>query len=639
MIKNPVEQESHHAIVDLVVSRAWRPSQNDGEGGTFGARKFMCGIEPYLEIRSAKSPAVSPDGELLAYLCDESGTDQVWLKPLAGGAPWRLTDLPEPVGTIAFNPKGRDLLLTVDCGGDERHQLWLVPDASGPATPLTVDPATVHAWGCWSPDGKRIAFASNARDKRHMDLYLMEIATRETTCVLQNTGYREAVAFTPDGGSLIVRSSTRALDDQDLLRLDLATGAEAPLLPRANREQYAQIRMKKDGSGLFLIADYEREFHGIAFCSFADESLTWIVEREGQGVEAMALAPDQARFAYVANDEGWNRIFIRDIATGAEQEATGFPPGVIASIAWTPDGTGLIFPLEGAATPPDIWRFDVAKRKVEQITRASKAGVDTADFIEPTVERIESFDGLAVPVFVYRPKGAPPAGGWPAVIVVHGGPASQWQPKFRSHCLDIQYMLDQGILVVAPNVRGSSGYGRRYQHLDDKDLRMDSVADLRAVRLWLGALPEIDEARIAVFGYSYGGFMVLAALTEYPELWTAGIKFYGIANFETFFELTRPNRKQLRIPEYGDPVADKALLARISPIHKIDRVRAPLLVVHGLEDSNVPPGESEMVHSALRGLGRQVEYLRIPHEGHGFARIENRRIVFGAVAEFLARYL
>jgi dipeptidyl aminopeptidase/acylaminoacyl peptidase len=262
--------------------------------------------------------------------------------------------------------------------------------------------------------------------------------------------------------------------------------------------------------------------------------------------------------------------------------------------------------------------------------------MDAAAFIEPTVERIESFDGLAVPVFVYRPKVKPPVSGYPAVVIVHGGPEAQWTGTFRA---DVQFLLAQGIMVVAPNVRGSTGYGRPYQHLDDKDLRMDSVADLKEVRLWLGRLPDVDETRIAVFGRSYGGFMVLAALTEYPDLWKLGIEFYGIANFETLLETTGPWRKHLRAVEYGDPVADKALLARISPIRKIDRIRVPLFMAQGLDDPRVPPSESEMVYAALRGLGRPVEYLRIPHEGHGFARLENRQTVFGALADFLARHL
>ncbi|MGO4735786.1 prolyl oligopeptidase family serine peptidase [Bosea sp. 2KB_26] len=600
------------------------------------ANQIRIGIEPYLEVRSAKSPAIAPDGELLAYLSDESGTHQIWLRPLAGGAPWRLTDMQEPIGAISFNPKGRDLLFTMDCGGDERHQLWLVPGASGVPEPLTDDPTVVHAWGAWAPDGQRIAFTSNARDCEHMDVYVMDLATRTAKRVHQGSGYREAVAFFPDGKSLLVANATRSMSDQDLHRLDLETGALTPLLPHEGRARYVVSRMKKDGSGFFFVSDQGREHLGVAFCALAEGRVTWIVERKKQDIEAIALAPDQARLAYVANEEGWNRVFIRDLATGEEFEVSGLPRGTVGSVAWVPDGSGLVFPLDGATSSPDIWRFDVATRTARRLTDASKAGLDPSSFVEPSVERVASFDGLEIPFFVYRPRSKAPAGGYPVVVVVHGGPEAQWTPIFRA---DLQFFLSQGIMVVAPNVRGSTGYGRSYQHLDDKHLRMDSVADLKAVRLWLREQPEVDDERVAVYGRSYGGFMVLAALTEQPELWKVGVEFYGIANFLTMLETTGPWRRYLRAVEYGDLVADRDDLIRFSPIHKAGRIRAPLFIAQGLDDPRVPPGESEMIYSVLRGRGHPVEYVRIPHEGHGFARIENRRTVFGAVARFLRKHL
>ncbi|MGL4965228.1 MAG: S9 family peptidase [Inquilinus sp.] len=592
-------------------------------------------IRPYLDICGAKSPALSPDGGLLAFLSDQTGFPQIWLQPAEGGTAWRAAETAEPVGALAFSPKSRDLVFTLDCGGDERHQLWLIPGADGAPLALTDDPTVVHVWGAWSPDGTRIAYASNARDRFHMDIHVMEVATRQATCVYQGELFREVMAFFPDGQALLVRDSTRATMDQDLFRLDLGTGAYEPFLPHDGRARYVAAKTRKDGSGLYLLTDQGRDFQGIAFLSFADRSLEWVMAPEGQDVEAMALSPDQGRLAYVINEEGWTRILVRDLASGAETTVAGLPPGVTSSVSWRPDGSGLVFPLEGAATPPGIWQHDVAAGAVSRLTDAPATDL-IGDFIEPEVQRIASFDGLQVPFFLYRPQGEAPAGGFPAMIIVHGGPEAQWNPTFRA---DIQYMLARGIMVVAPNVRGSTGYGRPYHQLDDVGLRMDSVADLRAVRLSVGARDDVDDSRIGVFGRSYGGFMVLAALTEYPELWRLGIEFYGIANFHTLLQTTGPWRRRLRAAEYGDPVADKALLERISPIHKLDRIRVPLLMAQGLDDPRVPPGESEMIYSGLRGLGRPVDYLRVPHEGHGFARRENRHDVFGAVAAFLDRHL
>lgn len=600
------------------------------------ANRFAIGIEPYLEVRSAKSPAISPDGELLAYLSDESGTHQIWLRPLAGGAPRQLTDMPEPIGAFSFSPKSRDLIFTMDCGGDERHQLWLIRDASGLAQQLTDDPTVVHLWGAWAPDGARIAFASNARDRAHMDIHVMDLATRATRCIHVGGGYREVLAFFRDGASLLIAEATRAMNDQHLHRLTIETGGFSPLLPHEGRARYAACRMKKDGSGFFVVTDQGREFQGVGFCSLADGSLSWIVERDGQDIEAIALSPDEKRIGYVANDAGWSCAAVRDLASGAETRLGSLNRGTVASLAWLPDGSGLVLPLDGATSPPDIWQADLRTDETMRLTNASKGGLDAAVFIEPQLASVESFDGLKVPFFVYRPAEQVPPGGFPAVVLVHGGPEGQWTSTFRA---DVQFLVGQGIMVVAPNVRGSTGYGRAYQHLDDKGLRMDSVADLKAVRLWLRAQPEVDDARVAVYGRSYGGFMVLAALTEQPELWKVGVEFYGIANFLTLLETTGPWRRYLRTVEYGDPVEDRDDLIRFSPIHKADRIRAPLFIAQGMEDPRVTPGESEMIHSALRGRGHPVEYLRVPHEGHGFARIENRRKVFGAMTRFLRRHL
>lgn len=594
----------------------------------------MPAIADYIDIRSAKSPAVSFDGELIAYLSDESGFNQIWIKPTAGGDARQLTAFDEPIGAIAFNPKSRDILFTVDYGGDERHQLWLLPDGGEPIA-LTDDPTTVHVWGCWDPDGKRIAYASNCRSRTDMDIHVMDVVTRQSRCVLQGEGWRQPLAFYPDGQAILVQDSSRSMSDQELVELCLPTGNAKILLPHDGKAKYQAPKFSKDRSGFYLLTDQGREYLGLAFFDLERHSLQWVVTAEND-IEAAALAADQTKLAYVANIDGWNELVIRECDTGLETSVTGAPRGTISSVAWFPDSGSVVFPLDGATSPPDIWCARADDAEAFPVTSASKAGVDLSSLIEPEVIEIESFDGRMVPLFLYRPAGEAPADGYPAIVVVHGGPEAQWTSIFRA---DLQYLLNQGVMVVAPNVRGSTGYGRTYQELDDRVLRMDSVADLKAVRDWVAGLPQVDATRLAVYGRSYGGFMVLSALTEYPDDWKVGIEFYGIANFHTMLETTGPWRRHLRVVEYGDPVNDKEALERFSPIHKSNLIKAPLLIAHGFEDPRVPPGESEMVYSCLHGRGHPVEYVRIPHEGHGFARTENRQIVFGSVVSFLKRYL
>nr|WP_246711924.1 S9 family peptidase [Phyllobacterium myrsinacearum] len=388
--------------------------------------------------------------------------------------------------------------------------------------------------------------------------------------------------------------------------------------------------------GFFLITDQDSEFQGVAFYSIPRAALEWCIRLEGRDIEAIALSSDKTKLAYVANTDGWSSIHIHDLGTQAETHVEGHPPGVVDGIVWSKDSASLVFSLEGASTPPDIWRYECAAKSFSNLTRREQFNIDVSNFVEPVAKRTTSFDGAEVPFLVYLPAGPSPEAGYPAVIIVHGGPEAQWIPTFRA---DIQYLLAQGVMVVAPNVRGSTGYGKVWCHLDDRELRMDSVADLKAVRLWVREFGKADDSRVAVFGRSYGGFMVLSAMTEYPDLWKCGIEFYGIANFKTLLQTTGPWRSYLRAAEYGDVETMPAELERFSPINSIGNISAPLMVVQGMDDPRVPPGESEMVYSCLRGLGRPVTYLRIPHAGHGFSRIEHKHEVFCALADFIEQYL
>ncbi|UIK08855.1 alpha/beta hydrolase family protein [Neorhizobium galegae] len=593
-------------------------------------------IAPFLEIQSVKSPAVSPDGQWLAYLSNATGFSQLWVRPFAGGPARQVTAMPEPIGAFAFNPKGPGILFTMDCGGDERHQLWLLPDIEAQPVALTQAPGVVHIWGAWSPEGERIAYASNARSPYDMDIHVMNVTTREASTVFAGIGMREALAFFPDGNALLVRESLRSGNDQDMYRLEIASGELTPIMPHAGKARYLAARLFKDGSGGVAVCDQGRDF--MAICRFAaeDGSVAPLVELSDRDIEAVALSPDQQRIAYVSNEDGWSRIGLCNRDGSDMRSFEGQPVGVITSVAFTPDGQSLVFPLEGAATPPGIWRLDLASGRFELTVASDTLGLDVVSFREPVVERFESFDGRLIPAFVYTPSSPAPAAGYPVLFIVHGGPEMQWKPDFRA---DVQFLVSQGVMVVAPNVRGSTGYGRAFHELDDREKRLDSVADLRAIRLAIGARADVDDSRIGVFGRSYGGFMVLSALTEDPKLWKLGVDFYGVGNFLTHLLATGPWGRQQRAAEYGEPSVMRDALERFSPINRIARMKAPLLIVHANRDPRVPMGQSEDVYSCLSGLGHDCEYLRIDHEGHGFARRENRLKAFSAFARFLEKHL
>lgn len=594
-------------------------------------------MSDYIAMPEASGATLSADGAVMAFLSNDSGLNQIWLCDMAEGqpaaAPRQLTDLPERVVSVSFAPKGRDLLYTTDCGMNERYQIWLIPGAKEPPRALTTAQGRVHVWGCWSADATRIAFASNERDPRVMDIHILDLATGTRRRVWQGAGYVEPLAFS-EQGRLLLRDSRWSMRDQDLLWLNPETGEAVPALPHEGPAQYLSVKLDVEARRALVLTDQGCDVPRLCWVDFATHTLQPLHEAAPWELEKAVLSPDKSRAACVVNREGLTRLEMVDLATG-EVTLLGAPgEGVIGGLCFAQEGRRLILDFSSPSEPSALWGWS-ADEGFSRLGPIAAMGADASHCV-PELQRFDSFDGLSVPYFLYTPAGTPPGAGWPVLFLVHGGPESQWKAQFRA---DIPYYLQNGIMVVAPNVRGSSGYGRRYCAADDRDKRMDPVRDLITLRDHIAAREDTDAERIAVAGQSYGGFMVLAALTEAPESWRCGIDIYGISNFPTLMMTTGPWRQVLRAAEYGDPEQDAALLRRISPMARIDQIAAPLLIVHATEDPRVPIEQGEQVLSALRGLDRPVEFLRIEHEGHGFSRRSNKTRVFETVAAFLARHL
>jgi proline iminopeptidase len=589
-------------------------------------------IDAYLEQRACHSPAISDDGALLGFISDESGMDALWTLSLVekDATPAQRLVLDERVGSIAFRPGTRDLMLTTDVDGDERHQLWLLREGAAAPEPLTDDPRFVHAWGAFDKAGARIAFSSNARDARHMDVHVQDVETGARRMLVEATGWRSALSFTPDGAGVLMRDDSRGGYDAGLHLVDIDTGATRTLLENRQNAHVAATRWVDGGAALLLVTDAGRDFHGIVSLDVATGAMTDLARPEGD-VELLAVSKDESKIAYAINVEGYSRVVIQPRAGGAAKAVEGIPGGRVTTLLFAEGGAALVLAITSFDRPSVILRVDLESGAVSTLA-AGHWSLDAEDVVNPTAAMIPSFDNQRVPAFVFTPKH--PREGRPALVIVHGGPESQYAAHWRA---DVQYLVRRGWTVVAPNVRGSTGYGRTWQAGDDLDLRMDSVRDLKAVRDWVAAQPGIDADKLVVYGQSYGGFMTLAALTEYPEDWRAGAEFYGIADFNTLLATTGPWRRTLRAVEYGNPdtEAGQALLHRISPMRKIDRLTAPLFIAHGFDDPRVVINESEMIFAALRGRGHPVKYVRVPREGHGFKRLHNQRTVFRALVQFL----
>ncbi len=597
-------------------------------------------LSRYLNVRSAYGSSFAPDGTL-AFLMNTTGVAQLWSLPEPHGWPEQLTFYDDTVSFVDFSPERQELVFGMDEGGNERAQLYRL-DADGRVHDLTGMPDAKHRWGGWSPDGERFAFASNRRDEAAFDIYVQDRdATGDNAeLVWEGDGWLSVGGFSPDGERLLV-SEAHSSFDQDIYVLDIDSGDLSHLTPHEGKVRYTSASWGPDGDAVYLVTDAESDTLELARLSL--EGDLDIVRSDDQwNIDGVALDKDSGRLVYSRNVDGYNELTVGELTgpTTIETFPTpDLPGGLAGGVAWGPDAERFAVSVTGRRVNTNVFVVKAETGESEQWTAASTAGIPRETFIEPEVVRFDSFDGREIPALFSLPNGANGAsadGDTPVIVDIHGGPESQRRPSFSGLT---QYFLSRGYAVFEPNVRGSTGYGKAYTHLDDVEKRMDSVKDLRAGIDWLHNHSAVDPDRIVAMGGSYGGFMVLAALTEYPDLWAAGVDVVGIANFVTFLENTGDWRRELREAEYGSLDEDREFLESISPINNVDRIDAPLFVLHGANDPRVPVGEAEQIAEQAAERGVPVEKLVFDDEGHGISKRENRIEAYTAVVEFLNEHV
>ncbi len=601
-------------------------------------------FERYLNVRMAYGASFSPDGQRLSFLTDITGVAEVWSVPVDVEAPvpaWpeQLTFRGERVMSAAFSPTADLLLISADVGGSERTQLYTLSGNGLTLTALTDKPEVIYQFGGWSPDGTRITYSSNERDPRYFDVYERVLEEKEPRLLLQQDGSNYSAGYSPDGQQVLVsRFESNIINS--LLLVDTATGETRMLTPEpvTGPAQHFAAAWSADRRGLYLLSNRGQQFLSLAWLDLATGDLTYLRD-DLWDADGLALTRDGRRMALVTNEDGYSRLELFDVSEGwnarKELPVPALPLGVLSEVTWSQDGNLLAFTLNTADDAPDVWVWDTEEGVLWRATRSSRGGILPETFVAPSLVRYPTFDSREIPGFLFLPQ-TDQTHKLPFVVYVHGGPESQLRPIFNPV---LQYLVACGYGVLAPNVRGSTGYGYEYQSLDDVRLRMDSVADLQYAVTWLSESGVADPRRIAVMGGSYGGFMVLSAVTTYPGLWAAGVDIVGIANFVTFLENTGPWRRKLREAEYGSLENDRDFLERISPIRAVDRIVAPLFVVHGANDPRVPVGEAEQIVTALRSRNVPVEYLRFEDEGHGLVKRANRLIAYPAIARFLDEHV
>jgi dipeptidyl aminopeptidase/acylaminoacyl peptidase len=581
----------------------------------------MTDLRALLEMRQAVPLSFSEDGARLLVASNVPGTHQLYELPARGGKLEQLTDLAEPVSGF-YLPDGR-VLVEIDTGGNERTQLYVLDD-DGALVELVVDPRFIHRTP--RAAGDVLAYSTNRRNGVDFDIVARDLRSGEER-VFELGGNCSVESVSPDGARVAVERIGEQSGDGDIYICSVETGEIEHLTPHAGAAEYFSVHLF--GARWVLTTNEGRDTFAISVGGELVVESDWDLDCRVDAAGRNLLV--------LANEDGYSQLRLHDPDTYEPRRDVPLPgKGVVEHPVLSRDGSLLAFSFSSPVEPHDVYLYDIGADALARLTRSPR-DVDTTTLVEPTLHRFESFDGESVPVFLFEPEGEGP---FPVVVTVHGGPESQWLPWFAPSFAPLtQYLVAHGYAVAAPNVRGSSGYGKRYEHLDDIEKRLDSVADLASLHAWLGARSSIDGGRAVVYGRSYGGYMVLAALALQPELWAAGIECVGISSLVTFLENTSPYRRAAREREYGSLDRDREFLIEASPMTHIDAIRAPLFIQHGRNDPRVPVSESEHIHAVLAKKGIPSELLIFEDEGHTVEKLGNRIETFTRMTAFLDRIL
>ena len=600
-------------------------------------------LAQYLESREASFLSWLADGSLLnsTRFGDSEPLHRVRAPQ---GARTQLTFLREPVRGAAASPLDADQLVYLqDQGGDENTQLYLRQISDGSTRRLT-DGKSLNGLPVWSNDGKRVAFLSNARDGAAYDIYVADTSTAGTPRLVAGGASQsfQVQDWSYDDAKLLIINELSA-SESSLSVLDLASGHLTQLEPQPQRKQplsVSRARFSRDGRGVYFVSTHDGEFAELRYTDLYTQASRAVAPQSRWDVEELELSRDGHYLAYTLNEAGVSRVVVHDLGNQSDLLLPPLPPGaLVGRLGFDPGGTRLALNVESAQAPRDVYVYELAAQPTLVRWTQSELGplnaatlVPAERFSYPTWDHVGT-QPRQIPAFRYRPRSPGPH---PVLIDLHGGPESQYRPGWSAFT---QYLVNElGYMVIAPNVRGSSGYGRSYLALDDGKLREDAVRDIGSLLVWIDLQKDLDRGNVVVMGGSYGGYLALASLVHYSDRLAGGVDVVGISNFVTFLEKTSAYRRQQRRAEYGDErdPAMRAFLQRISPLGNAASIRKPLLIVQGLNDPRVPASESEQMLWRIRSGGGEAWYLAAKDEGHGFRKKGNRDAYLQTLVNFLA---
>jgi dipeptidyl aminopeptidase/acylaminoacyl peptidase len=634
-------------ILSLGISAEDRRLENNGNLILENIPPIPISIEEELSkfqnVRSAAFRGFSNTGEGVFVSTRFGNVSQLHYVGSPGAARTQITYFEEPIGSSSIHPTGSSIAFTMDKGGTENAQIYLLDPNSATSTMLT-DGASRNGGPLWNNAGDQLAFQSTKRNGRSNDVWVMSSDDPENSeLILESPDgtWWGATDWSEDDQKILIQNYI-SVSNSKVYIVDLKTKNKILVLGDKDRPSVnSALAFDGKDEGIFFITDKYAPFNQLAYHDLETQEVTVISNDISWDVDGFAISEDGKRAAFVVNENGYSSVYLLNPKSLKSRKVKAMPIGTIGGLQFSKDNKNLGLTLNTFQSPSDTYllkltRSPLGHGKLVRWTFSEVGGLDTSKFVEPELIDYESFDGRKIPAFVYSKKSDKPQ---PVIISIHGGPEGQSRPRFSS-----TYQLWASSLnaaVITPNVRGSDGYGKEYLSLDNGYKREDSVKDIGALLDWIETQPHLDSERVAVYGGSYGGYMVLASAVHYSDRLKAAIDVVGISNFVTFLKNTKDYRRDLRRVEYGDERDPdmEAFLQRISPNNNVDRINVPMFVVQGENDPRVPVTEAEQVVQSLRDNGKMVWYMNALNEGHGYRKKENRDIYQQAVIVFLKENL
>ena len=598
-------------------------------------------VKPYFDNRTASLADFHPLRPELLIRTRFAEATQLHVVKMPGGDRRQITFFDDTVGTARYRPSDPNMILfQKDIGGNENFQIYRMDVGSGAIAMLT-DGKSRNSGGAWSRDGKWLAYSSTKRTGNDNDIYVMDPSDAGTArMVLQvEGGGWAAVDFSLDGKRLLVANYVSA-NDSNLYMVDIASGAKTLLTPKKAGVQaaFSSANFSSDDSEVLYTSDETGEFKQLFRMKLADGSRKAITSGKWD-VDSVALNDARTRLAYLTNENGADVLRVLDLTTGKEIATPKLPYGTISGLQFHLNLPLLGFSMASARSPSDVYSIDLSKNTLVRWTESETGGLNPANNVEPELVSVKSFDGTAVSGFLFRPDPKRFPGKRPIIINIHGGPEGQSRAVFMGR--NNYWINELGIAMLLPNVRGSEGYGKTFLAMDNGFKREESVKDIGSFIDWINADASLDAGRIAVYGGSYGGYMVLASMIHFGDRLKAGIDVVGISDFVTFLTNTSGYRRDLRRVEYGDEreAKMKAHLDAISPLRNASKIKDPLFVIMGFNDPRVPYTEGEQIVKSVRANGAPTWFLMAKDEGHGFAKRKNQDFQFLAMTMFWQQFL